>query len=137
MIELTESSLIDIDHALPTLSAIRARGVRIAVDDFGTGYSSLSYLHQLPLDILKVDRSFVAHIDDNVQLRSMTQAILGIGRSLGLARVAEGVERPAQLDELRASGRTAAQGFLWSPPVPGDELVGLLAADRWGTAALR
>jgi diguanylate cyclase (GGDEF)-like protein len=136
VIELTESSLIDIDHSLPTLSAIRARGVRLAVDDFGTGYSSLSYLHRLPLDILKVDRSFVAHVDQSVELRAMTLAILSIGRSLGLATVAEGVERPAQLDELRAYGCTAAQGYLWSPPVSGDDLIDVLARNRSRAAAL-
>jgi diguanylate cyclase (GGDEF)-like protein len=134
VIELTESSLIDIGHALPTLSAIRARGIRIAVDDFGTGYSSLSYLHQLPLDILKVDRSFVAQMDRTVELRAMTRAIVSIGHSLGLATVAEGVERPAQLDELRTCGCTAAQGYLWSPPVPGAELIQMLSEDRWRTS---
>lgn len=135
VIELTESSLIDVDLALPALSAIRARGVRLAVDDFGTGYSSLSYLHQLPLDILKVDRSFVAHVDQSVEHRAMTRAILMLGRSLGLATVAEGVERRAQLDELRAYGCTAAQGYLWSPPVPGAQLIRLLARERSRTAS--
>lgn len=135
VIELTESSLIDVDHALPTLSAIRARGVRLAVDDFGTGYSALSYLHRLPLDILKVDRSFVADVDQSVERLAMTRAILSLGRSLGLTTVAEGVERQSQLDELQAHGCTAAQGYFWSPPVSGDVLIGLIARERSRTPA--
>jgi EAL domain-containing protein (putative c-di-GMP-specific phosphodiesterase class I) len=122
ILEITESSFLDIDHAVPTLHALRALGVRLAVDDFGTGYSSLSYLDRLPVDILKIDRSFVADIDQGSRPGVMTRAILSLADTLGLITVAEGVERQSQLQELRANGCVAAQGYLWSPPVPELEL---------------
>ena len=128
VLELTESSFIDIDQAVPTLSAIRALGVRLAVDDFGTGYSSLSYLHRLPLDVLKIDKSFVSDVDRGIELRAMARAILAMAKSLRLTTVAEGVERPSQLDELRTYGCIAAQGYLWSAPLPAARFTALLAA---------
>jgi len=91
--------------------------VRIAVDDFGTGYSSLSYLHRLPIDVLKIDRSFMENINENDGTRPIVEAVLSMARTLGLRVVAEGVETVEQLDTLRQCGCGVIQGFFFSQPV--------------------
>ena len=118
-LELTESALIeDFAATLPKLHAIRALGVSFAVDDFGTGFSSLSYLTRLPLDRLKIDRSFVERLPASPSDAVVTQTIISMASSLGLAVVAEGVETRAQRDFLHANGCDAYQGYLFSRPLP-------------------
>ncbi|MDE3010662.1 MAG: EAL domain-containing protein [Pseudomonadota bacterium] len=116
-IEMTESTLIkDPERALQVLSALKQLGVRIAIDDFGTGYSSLSNLRLFPLDIVKIDRSFVADLERDADDRELVNAILAMSRSLRLDVVAEGVERDSQATILSAMKCPALQGFLFSVP---------------------
>jgi diguanylate cyclase (GGDEF)-like protein len=118
-IELTESVIMsDPDLALKVLQSLRELGITTALDDFGTGYSSLSYLRQLPLNCLKVDRSFTASLTDDEHARSLTQAIIRMADSLNMATIAEGVETPAQLNWLIANDCNVGQGYLFSHPVP-------------------
>ncbi len=118
VVELTESILIDSDGTpLLTIERLHAQGVRLSLDDFGTGYSCLSYLRHLPITELKLDRSFVADLGHSAKARALSTAILGIGTSLGLAVVAEGVETAAQKDILQAQGCQVAQGFWFAEPM--------------------
>ena len=96
-------------------------GVGIAVDDFGTGYSSLHYLTRLPVDILKIDRSFVAELDETERGSAITEAIITLARILNLTTVAEGIETPGQADRLRDLGCHTAQGYLYAEPLPAPE----------------
>src|SRR5690606_14829163 len=123
ILEITETVLIaggdQSERTLDTLNRLRDEGVRIAIDDFGTGYSSLSYLTQLPVDLLKIDRSFVprageASSDDH----AFTRAVLQLGASRRLPAIAEGVETPEQARLLREMGCTLAQGYLFARPSP-------------------
>jgi diguanylate cyclase (GGDEF)-like protein/PAS domain S-box-containing protein len=126
-IEVTESTLIDdVEAAAATLAALKQRGVLIALDDFGTGYSSLSYLHRLPIDKLKIDRSFIHDLSTGASDASVPRAIVGLGRSLGLSVIAEGVETQEQLQLLRDLACESYQGFLFSRPVPAEEVERLL-----------
>lgn len=128
-LELTESVLLDTRPAtMQTIAAVRALGVRLSVDDFGTGYSSLGYLRRLPVSELKLDRSFVADLETDEAARALSGAILGIGRSLRLTVVAEGVETRAQQQLLRAQGYPVAQGHLFAPALPPQALADWLAA---------
>jgi diguanylate cyclase (GGDEF)-like protein/PAS domain S-box-containing protein len=125
-LEVTETVLIeDAGIADELLASLTALGVRIALDDFGTGYSSLNHLHQFPVDILKVDRSFIANLGSEVEATAIATTIFYLARALDLEVVAEGVETPEQLDRLRLLGCRLAQGYLWSRPVPPEEL------DNW------
>ncbi|WP_247872314.1 EAL domain-containing protein [Azospirillum sp. TSO35-2] len=122
-VEVTESTLIDdVESAAATLEALKRRGVLIALDDFGTGYSSLSYLHRLPIDKLKIDRSFIHDLSTGASDASVPRAIVGLGRSLGLSVIAEGVETQEQLSLLRDLSCESYQGFLFSRPIPADEI---------------
>jgi diguanylate cyclase (GGDEF)-like protein/PAS domain S-box-containing protein len=122
-LEITESALLAEDaSATGAVRALKALGVGIAVDDFGTGYSSLSHLTQLPVDVLKIDRSFIDGIDGDPHDRAMVRSIVGLAHDLGLVAVAEGVETGAQLATLAAIGCDHAQGFLIARPVPADDL---------------
>jgi diguanylate cyclase (GGDEF)-like protein/PAS domain S-box-containing protein len=116
VLEVTETVMLaDADMAVTRLHELKALGVRIAMDDFGTGYSSLSYLSRLPVDILKMDRSFLGgSIDDS----GLAAAIMAIGERLGLEVVAEGIERPDQIDSLQNLGFELGQGFLFGRPMP-------------------
>jgi diguanylate cyclase (GGDEF)-like protein/PAS domain S-box-containing protein len=115
VLEVTETVMLaDIDVAVARLHALKALGVRIAMDDFGTGYSSLSYLSRLPVDILKMDRSFLTGGIDN---SGLAPAIIAIGEQLGLEVVAEGIERPDQIDLLQELGFDLGQGFLFGRPM--------------------
>ncbi|MCU0831763.1 MAG: ammonium transporter [Rhizobiaceae bacterium] len=117
-LEITESALVkDQAEAIRILGDLRDLGVQVAVDDFGTGYSSLSYLQNFPLDRLKVDRAFVRNISSNTNDRRITQAIVQLGKSLGLKVIAEGVETTDQFDALDRLDCDEIQGYLFSPPV--------------------
>jgi diguanylate cyclase (GGDEF)-like protein len=117
--ELTETQLLeDLDRASEILDRIRARGVTIAVDDFGTGYSSMTYLRRLPVDSIKIDRSFVARAAEHEYDATIVEALLAIGRTLNLDVVAEGIETEEQLDYMRSRGVDRAQGFLLARPMP-------------------
>ncbi|MEO6205061.1 MAG: EAL domain-containing protein, partial [Mycobacteriales bacterium] len=127
-LEITEGSLIrDVESTLLTLGSLKAIGLRLALDDFGTGYSSLSYLQRLPVDIVKIDRSFVAELGQRQQERQIVAAVVELARALGLSVTAEGIETRAQLDVLREIGCDNGQGYLRSAPVPADQLDALLA----------
>ena len=122
-LEITESTLMDdTDVSIDVLNALRALGVRVAVDDFGTGYSSLSYLRKFPIDVLKVDRSFVQDIPHNSDNSAIAEAIIAMGDSLRMKVVAEGVETDAQLAFLANCNCDAVQGFLFSRPLPADAM---------------
>ena len=119
------------DAALAQLQALRERGVGIAMDDFGTGHSSLTQLRAFPFDRLKIDRSFVKDLPAGGDALAIVRAVTGLGRSLGIAVTAEGVETQAQVQELLREGCDAAQGFLFGRPVPGSDVpavIGALAA---------
>lgn len=133
-IELTESSLMDdTSTAIDIMHSLRARGVSLAIDDFGTGYSSLSYLQRFPLDILKIDRSFLVNqqkelaANTNLGAGTLTKAIITLGHGLNLAVVAEGVEENDQLAHLKDLGCDYVQGFVISKPVPAKEFEQVLA----------
>jgi diguanylate cyclase (GGDEF)-like protein/PAS domain S-box-containing protein len=117
-IEVTESVLMhDVSRTVTELNRLRALGVQIAIDDFGTGYSSLSYLRRMPIDHLKIDRSFISGFDDTQENDQIVRSIISLARSLGLGVVAEGVENRSQLERLRALNCDKAQGFMFSRPV--------------------
>jgi diguanylate cyclase (GGDEF)-like protein len=119
-IEITETVLMqDLDTTTHTLFRLKDMGVRISIDDFGTGYSSLSYLKRFPIDELKIDRSFVAGLNDDADNLAIVRTIIALGKALKLDVVAEGVETEAQLEFLRAMGCDRAQGFLLGRPAPG------------------
>jgi diguanylate cyclase (GGDEF)-like protein/PAS domain S-box-containing protein len=130
-VELTETALIeDEDKALRVLQSIRALGICVYLDDFGTGHSSLSKLTRFPIDVLKVDRSFVSRLDSDVKSLALTKSIVLIGKTLGMKLMAEGVETQAQLAHLAEIGCDFIQGYLLSKPVPPAELIELLARNR-------
>jgi diguanylate cyclase (GGDEF)-like protein len=130
-VEVTESVLLhDAALAIETLSRLRALGVRVALDDFGTGYSSLSYLRHLPVDALKIDRSFLTDVGSDEAAAALTASIVAMGVALGLRVVAEGVEEEQQRRLLIAFGCHEAQGFLFGRPAPADE-----AERTWAASA--
>jgi len=126
-LEMTESVLLDNgEGTLSTLTALRELGIRLAIDDFGTGYSSLSYLHRFPVDILKIDRSFVERLSTGGDT-ALISTILRLGQTMKLETVAEGIEHPQELLLLRRQGCTTGQGYHFSPPVPAVRIGELLA----------
>ncbi len=115
VIELTESTIMyNTDVNLERLHHLKALGVRLAIDDFGTGYSSLSYLHRFPIDILKIDRSFVSRLTSSDNGPELARAVITLGETLGLETVAEGIELEPQVAALLALGCVAGQGFLFA-----------------------
>ena len=127
-LEVTERLMLeDDDHARDQLQLLDAMGVRLSVDDFGTGYSSLSYLKRLPVTELKLDRSFVRDLETDANDRALAAAIVGIGRSLSLTVVAEGVETPGQRQALLDMGCEVAQGWLFARAMPAQDLTTWLA----------
>ena len=135
-IEITETTLMrDLSKIAERLTTLRERGVRVAVDDFGTGYSSLSYLSKLPVDVLKVDRSFVERITVDEQDASLTQAILALSSAMHLTTVAEGIEDDSQASWLASANCAIGQGFLWSKPVPISDARALLLRSGWAANA--
>ena len=139
-LEITESlAMSDAEATGVTLRALHELGVRVALDDFGTGYSSLAYLTQLPLDVIKIDRSFVAGLHDSAASLAIVRAVVGLAQGLGIAVTAEGIEREDQLAELIELGCDRGQGFLFSRPAPAAEasraLLAALAAEAAAEAA--
>ena len=129
-IELTESALmIDPEKSAAALKLLRSMGITIAIDDFGTGYSSLSYLRRLPIDKLKIDRSFVRDLPTSITDESIVRAIVSLAHSVGLQVVAEGVETVEQLERIRALGCDQWQGYYCCPPQPAAELAERLVDD--------
>ena len=127
LLEITESVLMHTGpHMVDTLTAIKDLGIRIGIDDFGTGHSSLAYLKQLPIDFLKVDRSFVDGLDDDPEGSAILAAIIGLARALGLQAVAEGVEQEIQVAKLVELGCELAQGFLFTRPMTAEAISGML-----------
>ncbi len=127
-LEITESVLLtDLDVVMARLGALKSLGVRLAIDDFGTGYSSLSYLRNLPVDILKIDRSFVAAVDSGSAERALVRSIVSLAQILGLETVAEGIEEPSQLAALRSAGAQFGQGFLFAHPLEARNVPAALA----------
>ncbi|HZU40015.1 MAG TPA: EAL domain-containing protein [Solirubrobacteraceae bacterium] len=131
-LEITESALMDLARAAGVLEELKRIGVTIAIDDFGTGYSSLGRLRRLPIDLLKIDRSFVADADRDSDAAALARSIVGLAHNLGLAVLAEGVERPEQLQLLRQQGCDYVAGWLWTPARPAAELEAWLAAHPAG-----
>jgi diguanylate cyclase (GGDEF)-like protein/PAS domain S-box-containing protein len=126
-LEITESVLMrDAEPTIDALRRLREIGVRLAIDDFGTGYSSLSYLRRLPVDVLKIDRSFVAVVDAGPDEAALVRSIVSLGRSLRLETIAEGIEQPGQLAELRSFGTRRGQGFLFAKPLEADDVTSLV-----------
>ena len=129
-LELTESILMsDVAEAMQILSGLKRLGLAIAVDDFGTGYSSLNYLKQFPIDVLKIDRSFVDGLPHGEQDAQIARAIIAMAHSLNLMVIAEGVESQAQLDFLREHGCDEVQGYLFGRPMPAEQFGMLYASD--------
>jgi PAS domain S-box-containing protein len=129
VIEITENALIDnIERALAITGKLKAMGCRLSMDDFGTGYSSLCHLQALPFDILKVDRSFICSMTSKRESRKIVAAIVGLGRSLDLITIGEGVETEEQADMLLRLGCQRGQGWLYGYPVTADSLPAILAA---------
>jgi EAL domain-containing protein (putative c-di-GMP-specific phosphodiesterase class I) len=125
-IEITETALADEHLAGTVLGAVRDRGFRVALDDFGTGYATLARLHRMPIDVLKLDRSFLPSVTDDEQARALVSLVLGLAELLGMDVVAEGVETRAQRDVLVALGCRRAQGYLFSRPTGADDIAAML-----------
>ena len=134
-LEVTESVMLrDADPVASVLQALAALGVRLVLDDFGTGYSSLAYLTSLPLEALKVDRSFVDGLGIDPRDTAITEAIIAMAHALSLDVVAEGVETQVQLSELTRLGCDSVQGYYFSPPISAEQ-IGPLLRTRLGSAA--
>jgi EAL domain-containing protein (putative c-di-GMP-specific phosphodiesterase class I) len=116
----------NVARAIEVLDTIQSRGIRLAIDDFGTGYSSMSLMKQFPIDTIKIDRSFVRDLPDDTEDRAIAQAIISMGKALGMTIVAEGVETVEQREFLRSHGCDEMQGYLFSRPVAPEQLAELL-----------
>jgi EAL domain-containing protein (putative c-di-GMP-specific phosphodiesterase class I) len=126
-LEVTESMVMrNVSRAIRVLDAIQSRGIRIAIDDFGTGHSSMSLMKQFPIDTIKIDRSFVRDLAEDPEDQAIAQAIISMGKALGMTVVAEGVETAEQQAFLRERGCDEMQGFIVSKPLPARELAELL-----------
>jgi diguanylate cyclase (GGDEF)-like protein len=140
VLELTETTLMhNVDDTVGRLTLLKALGVRLAVDDFGTGYSSMAYLRQFPIDVLKIDRSFVSGITDTTEAVALVHAMVQLGKALGLETVAEGVENEGQRVQLAAENVDTAQGFLFARPLDVEAVSRLLedsARNRVAIASL-
>jgi diguanylate cyclase (GGDEF)-like protein len=130
-LEVTESMVMrNVSRAIKVLDAIQSRGIRLAIDDFGTGYSSMSLMKQFPIDTIKIDRSFVRDLPNDSEDRAIAQAIISMGKALGMTIIAEGVETVEQETFLRNHACDEMQGFLFSKPLPPREMANLLGAER-------
>ncbi len=138
LLEITESVVMrNTESMLAKLHALKGLGVQLAIDDFGTGYSSLAYLQRFPIDVLKIDKTFVDHMGSDDSGGSLSRTVVALGNALGLRTVAEGVERVEQVAALRAIGCDYAQGYYFSVPVRAAEMDALLAANRSRSPAAR
>ena len=134
-LEITESVLLEGGTTtLETITTLRASGVRVMLDDFGTGYSSLSYLRRFPLDVLKIDRSFITSVHESIESRVIVEAITAMAYALGIDVTAEGVETVEQLDALRELGCASVQGYLLARPMSAEGLADYLRSDGDGHA---
>jgi diguanylate cyclase (GGDEF)-like protein len=130
-LEITESALIDnVDVAATLMTKLRDMGVQLGIDDFGTGYSSLGFLQRFPLDVLKIDRSFVSQIGGQGEHEEVLRAIVGLAHALNMDVVAEGIETTAQLNFLKTLGCAYGQGFLFARPLPGEGATALIAEGK-------
>jgi EAL domain-containing protein (putative c-di-GMP-specific phosphodiesterase class I) len=126
-LELTESVMMDnLDETIETLKKLKRLGLKIAIDDFGTGVSSLGYLKHFPIDTLKISHDFVLNLPADSADASIASAVIGLARNMQLSSVAEGVENQGQLDFLRGEDCERMQGFLFSRPIPADQMTSLL-----------
>jgi EAL domain-containing protein (putative c-di-GMP-specific phosphodiesterase class I) len=133
VLEFTENVLMqDTETTMTTLRSLKALGIRLAIDDFGTGYSSLSYVRQFPIDVLKIDRSFVRSMAQGPDEIALMQSILNLSETLHLETVAEGIEDAGQLSELQTLGADLGQGFLFAKPLSPSEISALLSAPADG-----
>ncbi len=139
ILEITESAVVsDMARASVILQQIKTLGALIALDDFGTGYSSLTLLRELPIDILKIDKSFIRALDQNINDLTITQAIIGLGVNLGLMIVAEGVESDRQARILLENHCYLQQGYFFSRPVPYESILQLVnEADLSNLASIK
>jgi EAL domain-containing protein (putative c-di-GMP-specific phosphodiesterase class I) len=129
ILEVTESTLMrDADATIDRLNRLKQLGVMVAIDDFGTGYSSLAYLRKFPVDVLKIDRSFVADMHRSPDAAALIHTLVELGRTLGLVTLAEGIEQQDQLEGLRGEQCDHGQGFIFSRPVPASEILELLTS---------
>jgi EAL domain-containing protein (putative c-di-GMP-specific phosphodiesterase class I) len=136
ILEVTESVFMhDADRAVSTMESLGRLGVALALDDFGQGYSSLSYLKRLPLQIVKIDRSFVDGLAASTADQAIVRAVVTLAGELGMSVVAEGVETIEQRDQVRRLGCQSMQGYLFSRPVPPEEIAALAAAAAVGLTA--
>ena len=132
-IEITESSIMaDPAHALAILAMLQSMGVRLSVDDFGTGYSSLTHLRELPIDEIKIDKSFVMGMATSDADAAIVRTVIDLAHNLGKQVCAEGVEDEAAWQTLRALGCDLAQGFWIAKPMPAEELMQWLVRTSWG-----
>ena len=130
-LEITESTLMErLDSALDVMGRLRELGIGLSVDDFGTGYSSLAYLSTLPITSLKIDRSFVQRLQDEARDAEVVKAVITLGHALGKTVIAEGIETPAQLAQLRALGCGLGQGYLLARPLSPDSAAAVVAVER-------
>jgi EAL domain-containing protein (putative c-di-GMP-specific phosphodiesterase class I) len=141
VLEMTESMLVHDNRAtLERLHALKSLGIRLSIDDFGTGYSSLAYLERFPVDSLKMDRSFIAGLNGSASKSPLAEAVIGLGRILGLRVVAEGIETKEQWERLRVLGCGLGQGFHISHPLPApdfEQLIATSAAEAKGLVSGR
>lgn len=130
-LELTESAFInDPQGAKKLMEALKALDTNIAMDDFGTGYSNLAFLQQLPIDVLKIDRSFIAGMIIDKDKRAIVQSVLSLARALGMKTTAEGIETQEISDDLRRLGCSVGQGYLFARPMTEEAAYDFLEAER-------
>jgi EAL domain-containing protein (putative c-di-GMP-specific phosphodiesterase class I) len=132
-LELTETTLmVDVDETLERLKALKALGVHLAIDDFGTGYSSMAYVRQFPIDVLKIDQSFVAGLGETAEAGALVHSLVELGKALGIRTIAEGVETEAQRQTLLAENTDEAQGFYFARPLDFSSVIQLLRSQDIG-----
>jgi diguanylate cyclase (GGDEF)-like protein/PAS domain S-box-containing protein len=129
-LEITESGIMSNPEAATTLAMLKAQGVGLSMDDFGTGYSSLAYLKNFPIDILKIDRSFIRDLTTNPSDAAIASTIVALGHNLRMSVIAEGVETREQFDLVRAMGCDAMQGFYYARPMRAEDFTAMLSSDR-------
>jgi EAL domain-containing protein (putative c-di-GMP-specific phosphodiesterase class I) len=138
ILEITESTFLqDSERALLVLNDLKDLGIKLALDDFGIGYSSLSYLKRFPVDIIKIDRSFIADLDHNAASHTIVDAVVGLAHGLAMTVVAEGVETEEQLDRITGIGCDKCQGLFLARPTPVEGIPALIGPTREPVAVSR